>query len=158
MVACMQECILFEEGSKGHSLQLVKGDGGGRPEGGRGPPHERVVNPAALDVLHRVVQRGEGGGAGCAGTAKRWGLDSGSMQPHAPPVMGPAWLTKSAAPCPPACRHQRGLLWRGAPKLQQHAGMHEGGAPVSTAFDGPLKSKEKDRRLANMDIVHPVCS
>jgi len=31
-------------------------------------------------------------------------------------------------------------------------------APVSTAFEGPLKSKKKLSRLANMDSVQPVCS
>jgi len=30
--------------------------------------------------------------------------------------------------------------------------------PVSTALEGPLKSKKKESRLANMDSVHPVCS
>ena len=29
---------------------------------------------------------------------------------------------------------------------------------MSMALDGPLKSKKKDSRLANMDMVHPVCS
>ena len=47
------------------ALQPVEGDAGRRAQHGGGAAHERIVDGAALDVLHRGVQRVERRGARC---------------------------------------------------------------------------------------------
>jgi hypothetical protein len=76
-------------GRRGRALQAQEGERGGRAEDGGGAADDRVVDAAALQVQHRVVQRHKCAGAGCAHDTER--AKSGSpkgglglaMPPHA---------------------------------------------------------------------------